>query len=65
MKHGGIGYKFINIQQSTKTVILSHWPFRLYKFINIQQSTKTANDLFDARMGISLSISNRVLKPMP
>ena len=55
--------KFINIQQSTKTRI-----FRLVKrleckFINIQQSTKTKTTLHTRSGCVSLSISNRVLKP--
>ena len=56
-------YKFINIQQSTKTVVLLQAAGFQYKFINIQQSTKTGFKVFIAFCRISLSISNRVLKP--
>ena len=60
---GASGCKFINIQQSTKTNNHKAANKRLCKFINIQQSTKTSAVSVPALAGVSLSISNRVLKP--
>ena len=56
-------YKFINIQQSTKTRSHAAAFAAEYKFINIQQSTKTSYYSDKEVYSISLSISNRVLKP--
>ena len=55
--------KFINIQQSTKTKNIIAKKLKPCKFINIQQSTKTTSTKVISSMGVSLSISNRVLKP--
>ena len=60
----GAGCKFINIQQSTKTCACSSSSDKGCKFINIQQSTKTGRNKRNDRQSVSLSISNRVLKPL-
>ena len=55
--------KFINIQQSTKTCLHTAKQIATCKFINIQQSTKTSGMGLLCKGSVSLSISNRVLKP--
>ena len=54
--------KFINIQQSTKTICSMLRLKFMCKFINIQQSTKTETIMIILQVCVSLSISNRVLK---